>query len=225
MAALDPLLLLLQLSDSALPIGAFSHSWGLETAIQAERLQTATQVSAYLQGILTTAIAPLEGRACVLAHRCGVSRQDRLFWQLHHRLSATRWAPEPRQASLALGHRLAQLSPQVWGIQCPEPMDPSTSPGPHHCLAFGWIAAQGGLGQRETVQAYLFSTITGLVSAVVRLVPLGHTQGQQILAQMQMPILEQVPRCLGSDPLAGFAPLQERDCQAHRQLYSRLFQS
>ncbi len=220
---LDPLLVLLQLTDSALPIGSYSHSWGLETAVQEGRIQTADQVLHYLTGILSTSIGPWEGRACALAHECGITEEGDRFWQLHHRLNAARWAPEPRQASLALGQRLDQLSTKVWGISCPT--HPNQIPGPHHCLTFGWIGSQVGLDQPETVRAYLFAAITGWVSAAVRLVPLGHTQGQQILTQIQPQILEILPHCLGSEPLSSFAPLQERDCQAHRQLYSRLFQS
>lgn len=221
--ALDPLLVLLQLTDSALPIGSYSHSWGLETAVQEGRIQTAEQVLQYLAGILSHSIGPLEGRACALAYGYGIQQEQDRFWQLHQRLNAARWAPEPRQASLALGQRLDQLSTKVWGISCPPP--PSEIPGPHHCLTFGWLGSQVGLGKPETVQAYLFAAITGCVSATVRLVPLGHTQGQQILARIQPQILEILPYCLSSEPLSNFAPLQERDCQAHRQLYSRLFQS
>lgn len=219
----DPLLILLQLSDSALPIGSYSHSWGLETAVQAGRIRSAAQTLSYVQGILQYSIGPLEGRSCALAHGYGLDRQIEPFWHLQDRLDAARWAPEPRQASLALGHRLSQLSDKVWGISCP--LRENHSSGPHHCLVFGWIGAQAGLDRSETVRAYLWSTITSWVSAAVRLVPLGHTQGQQILAQIQPQIIEILPQCLGSEPLASFAPLQERDCQIHRQLYSRLFQS
>lgn len=231
MISADPLLVLLQLTDSALPIGSYSHSWGLETAVQSGQIHTADQVMAYLEGILMASIAPLEGRACGLAHGYGIAQDGHRFWQLHQRLSATRWAPEPRQASLALGCRLDQLSAQVWGLHCPGNSWEGAcgrsqgSSGPHHCLAFGWIAAQAGLGAQATVQAYLFTAITALVSAAVRLVPLGHTQGQQILAQLHPQIRAAVPECLGSESLASFAPLQERDCQAHQHLYSRLFQS
>lgn len=219
----DPLLILLQLSDSALPIGSYSHSWGLETAVQAGQIRSASQTLSYLQGILRYSIGPLEGRSCALAYDYGRDQGEERFWQMQDRLNATRWAPEPRRASLALGHRLNQLSGNVWGITCPSRTGERS--GPHHCLAFGWIGAQAGVDRSETVRAYLFSSITSLVSAAVRLVPLGHTQGQQILAQIQPQILEILPQCLGSDPLSSFAPLQERDCQIHQQLYSRLFQS
>jgi urease accessory protein len=106
-------------------------------------------------------------------------------------------------------------------------------------VVFGWICAQAGIGLEDTLRAFLFSSLTGLVSAAVRLVPLGHTEGQSLLAQLYEPIEAVVhqeilpvvkraerPNLSPSWPALGsFTLLQERDCQVHQQLYSRLFQS
>ncbi|MEN9225742.1 MAG: urease accessory UreF family protein [Thermostichus sp. HHBFW_bins_43] len=221
--------LLLQLTDSALPIGAYSHSWGLETAVQAGWLRDRAEVQQYLLGVLHMSLAPFEGRACGLAYRLAQSGSPLGLRELHQHMQATRWAAEPRQASLDLGKRLAQLAGRTWGIPVPNPDGEPL----HHPLVFGWIGAHGGMGLEDTLRAYLFSSLTGWVSAAVRLVPLGHTEGQSLLAQLHAPIeaaLQQeiLPKMgdpFSSPALASFAPLQERDAQAHQQLYSRLFQS
>ncbi|MEM9567316.1 MAG: urease accessory UreF family protein [Cyanobacteria bacterium P01_E01_bin.34] len=224
----DPQLWLLQLSDSALPIGSYSHSWGLETAVQADRLRSATQVAEYLKGLLCQAIAPQEGSACVLAHRYGCDANSAGFQALQLELTAARWATEPLNASLQLGNRLTRWARSTWGLSCPE-SDSATSTGSlHHCAVYGWLCAQAGLTEVETVRAYLLGSLTSLVSAAVRLVPLGHSQGQQVLATMHGEIAIVIPICLAvesPDSLHSFAPVLERDCQAHRTLYSRLFQS
>ena len=221
-AIADPQLWLLQLSDSALPIGSYSHSWGLETAVQADRLKSASQVVEYLTGLLHQAIAPQEGAACVLAHRYGLDSRVEEFLTLQLDLTAARWASEPLIASLQLGDRLNRWARTTWGLSCPD------SDCIHHCVAFGWLCAQAGLTETETVRAYLLGSLTSLVSAAVRLVPLGHSQGQQVLATLHGEIAIAIPTCLAAespDSLHSFAPLLERDCQAHRTLYSRLFQS
>ncbi len=227
--------LLLQLTDSALPIGSYSHSWGLEAAVQAGHLRDRAGVQQYLLGILYMSLAPFEGRACALAYRLAQSGSQSGVQELHRHLQATRWAAEPRQASLDLGKRLAQLAERTWGIPVPKPEGEPL----HHPLVFGWICAQAGIGLEDTLRAFLFSSLTGWVSAAVRLVPLGHTEGQSLLAQLHkpiesalqqeiLPIAKQIERPkipLDYPALSSFTPLQERDCQAHQQLYSRLFQS
>lgn len=220
--------LLLQLTDSALPIGAYSHSWGIETAVQAGYLRERAGLQQYLLGVLHLSLAPGEGKACGLAYLRAQKGSAAELRDLQAQLKATRWATEPRQASLDLGKRLAQLAERTWGIQ------PPTHAGEelHHCLVFGWVCAAAGVGLEDTLRAYLFSTLAGWVSAAVRLIPLGHSEGQAVLASLYEPIEQVLQReilpnlnsGLGSR-LGGFAPLQERDCQAHQQLYSRLFQS
>lgn len=227
--------LLLQLTDSALPIGAYSHSWGLEAAVQAGQLRDRAGVQQYLLGVLHMGLAPTEGRACAFAHRLSRLGSESGVEKLQQQLQATRWAAEPRQASLDLGKRLAQLAERTWGISVPKAEgDPL-----HHSVVFGWICAQAGIGLEDTLRAFLFSSLTGLVSAAVRLVPLGHTEGQSLLAQLYEPIEAVVhqeilpvvkraerPNLSPSWPALGsFTLLQERDCQVHQQLYSRLFQS
>ncbi len=58
---------LVQLMDSAFPTGAFAHSFGLETAFQERRIETADDLAAWLKSYLRNQAA-LEGTAVYLAH-------------------------------------------------------------------------------------------------------------------------------------------------------------
>jgi urease accessory protein len=52
---------LLQLGDSALPAGGYSHSWGLEAAIDQGRVRSAASLESWVRSWLRFAVAPFEG--------------------------------------------------------------------------------------------------------------------------------------------------------------------
>ncbi|GAB4210839.1 MAG: urease accessory UreF family protein [Synechococcales cyanobacterium] len=222
-ALVNPLLFLLQISDSALPIGAYSHSWGIEAAVQHGRLTSAAQVKTYLEGMVRYAGVPLDGQACVLAHHYSRQQDVAAWFALQQHLSASRWASESHQASLHLGKRLHSWGEKHWGIPCPH------GPEVHHSAVFGWLCAQAGVDLPDTVTAYLWSMMVAWVTAAVKLVPLGQSDGQRLLVEFHGQLDALVADLLTTPVTAGslwsFAPLQERDSQQHQFLYSRLFQS
>lgn len=214
------LLALLQLCDSALPIGGYSHSWGFETWVQRETLKTAKEVEGAISTLLTLSMAPQEGIACALAYQYSQSGSFEDFQRLNQYLTASRWTVETAKASIALGQRLKNLAVNLDWSTLPEGEH-------HHAAVFGWLACALGISAHDAVAGYLFSSANSLVSACVRLIPLGHTDGQKILLALQETIQQQTILCLKAEleDLGGFAPLQEWACEEHRDLYSRLFQS
>jgi urease accessory protein len=214
------LLALLQLCDSALPIGGYSHSWGFETWVQRETLKTAKEVEGAISKLLTLSMAPQEGIACALAYRYSQSGSFEDFQRLNQYLTASRWTVETAKASVALGQRLKNLAVNLDWSTLPEGEH-------HHAAVFGWLSCSLGISAHDAVAGYLFSSANSLVSACVRLIPLGHTDGQKILLALQETIQQQTILCLEAEleDLGGFAPLQEWACEEHRGLYSRLFQS
>ncbi len=215
------LLALLQLCDSALPIGGYSHSWGLETWVQRGTFKTAKEVEGAIRTLLISSVAPQEGIACALAHQYREAGNFEDFQRLNQYLTASRWSIEPATASMALGQRLKNLAVRLgWSADFPEGEH-------HHAAVFGWLAGALGIAAHDAVAGYLFSSVNSLVSACVRLVPLGHTDGQKILLALQKTIQQQTTHCLETEleDLGGFAPLHEGACEEHRRLYSRLFQS
>ncbi|HEY9731168.1 MAG TPA: urease accessory protein UreF [Drouetiella sp.] len=215
------MLSLMQMSDSALPIGGYSNSWGFETWVQNETLTRAADVERAIETLLTSSIAPNDGVACSLAHRFAVNKDLKALLRLNEYLTAGRWCPEPLAASLNMGERLKQLALNTgWAESLPDLKM-------HHSVVFGWLSGEIGIHAEDAVAAYLYSSVAGLVSASVRLVPLGHTDGQRILTVMRTVIARLVPDCLCKDleDLGGFAPLSEWAAKEHETLYSRLFQS
>jgi len=240
---------LFQLVSPALPVGAFSYSEGLEVLVQAGRLTAVEPLEAWLRaelmgGAITlevAALAPLqallhnlpEGMGAEAAEDGGAERA-RQAWNaladLDGWLLAQREAPELRAQQRQMGLSLLLLLADLgWPLPAAGGAGPSTMATPTLAwpAAFAWAACCLGLGSPAIEEAYLYGWVANQISAAVRLVPLGPTQGQRLQLSLAPLIAERAQALAAADPRtlwsggvgASLAQLQ------HAELYSRLFRS
>ena len=200
------LLELLQLADSALPVGGAAHSFGLETLVEEGVLEAAN-----LHEFLSAWIAE-SGRLDAVFVRRAWRGEDTAA--LTAELSARRPARESRDASLKMGRRFAELFAALTGSRMPLPI--------HYSIAFG--SAGSGLRIREefVVQAYLQQSVTGLVSASQRLMPLGQVAASRLIWNLKPVILDVVANSERLD-CSCFSPLPELGSMRHASIETRLF--
>ena len=95
----------------------------------------------------------------------------------------------------------------------------------HLAACFGFVAGALGIEGRIAAAAYLQQSITAMVSACQRLLPLGQTQAHQILWNLKRAILATVEH-VGEPALTNsFTPLLDVASARHATLYTRLFMS
>jgi urease accessory protein len=227
------LLQLLQLADSALPIGAQAHSFGLET-LAADGMLTTENLATFLSNYLAE-LGTLDGFFCRSAYHLAALPDDAFTaaWiQLNHRLSAVRLAGESRSASATLGRRLLTLA-------CELTADPrlrlalhsakTASADLHHTTVFGLVGGVRRLGEEPTVLAFLQQSLAGLLAATQKLLPVGQSQLVSILWHVKPMLIATAERSRLANwdvtPPTSFAPLMEIAQMRHAHLSVRLFMS
>jgi urease accessory protein len=224
------LLRLLHLADSALPIGATAHSFGLETLVQDGDVDLPLLGRWFADYLVEcgTLDAHFCRRAWGLAAPGGAAGDAALIaaWRAaNQELSALRPVRESRAASHALGGRLlrllADLEPQpLWQILL-SVREGEFAAESHYACVFGLGGAVLGLPEEEVVLALLRQNVAGLVSACQRLMPLGQGRAGQLLWRLQ----EAIVACAAAshDQPYSFAALLDVGSMRHPLREVRLF--
>jgi len=173
-------LALQQLTDSALPTGAFAHSLGFESYLHRELVGDEGSFGVWLRAFVSQQLVYSDGLALrFLFEGVDVGLLDGM-------LSAQLLAREVREASLKMGGRLLEIGGEVFPSQELEEyreLVRKGRAGGHQPLAFGVIARSLGVPYGEAVAAYMFATVTSLTQNAVRAIPLGQNAGQRVLRQ------------------------------------------
>ncbi|WP_132460483.1 urease accessory protein UreF [Rhodovulum marinum] len=206
---------LAQWLSPAYPVGAFSYSHGLEWAVAAGEVADAAALRDWLADVLAHGAGRADAIFLAAAFNApgaealaGVDALARAFQPSAERLLET----------TAQGAAFAKVTADVW---------PADLPALTYPVALGRAARLHDLPLVLTARMYLHAFTSNLVSAAIRLIPIGQTDGQRVLTALT-PLCETVAEAATAetpDDLSSTAFLADIASMHHETQYSRLFRT
>ena len=208
----DHLLTLAQWLSPAYPVGAFAWSHGLERAVGRGDVTSAQDLQDWLTSVLERGAGRSDAILLCAAHAADDAAP------IAELAAALAPSKERRSETLQQGAAFAAVTREVWQIELPDMAYP---------VAVGRAAGLIGLPVLPTAQLWLQSFASNLIQAAQRLMPLGQTEGQRILAALG-------PICMRVGTQASTATLDDigsatfavdTASMQHETQYSRIFRS
>jgi urease accessory protein len=221
------LLHLLQLASPALPVGAYSYSQGLESALECGIVKDAASARGWIVEHLHLVVANWEAPVCWRLMRAFAARDEAALVLWNERFLASRDSFEQRAETVQMGYSLTKLlleldvpdpAPVAWLRAQPEVALPA---------AYAGAVAALGIPHEAALLGMLFSWAENQVLVCVKSVPLGQVAGQRLLLSLN-PELEAAARQareLPDEALSSWAPGLSLLSMRHETQYSRLYRS
>lgn len=226
----EALFLLLELNDALFPIGAYAHSYGLETYVQDGLVHDSQTAAAWLYAYFSGSFLYSELLAARLAYEY-FPEADGLqkLLQLEKELRAAKVPREPREALQKLGRRLAK---NVQKIELPfepkfEVYVKETQNSCTHPVCYGALAAALHLPERQALLHYFYAQLSALTNTCVKLIPLSQTDGARLVSSFRTKYSGIIDRVFEADKddLCLASPGLDIRAMQHEVLYSRLYMS
>lgn len=224
------LLSLLQLCDSNFPTGAFSHSYGLESYIQEDKVHNSETFLEWLQVYLNELLIYSDGLACHLTYQLLENNEMDGIWKLDRMLMMQNLPRETREGTRRIGERMLKLVQSLYETpvlkQYRKRIETKQSFG-HPAIVFTMVAHHLGVSCSNSILYYLYSVVVSLVQNAVRAIPLGQTDGQQIIFFIQNRLEDAVAKIqnLSEDDFGIVSPGIELSQMMHERVNIRIFMS
>jgi len=215
------LLYLLQLVSPSLPVGAYSYSEGIETLVSQNKIRDAASIQTWIENELTWGSIRIDTAIMVRSYL----KKDLCYWNLW--LSAVRETQELKDQSHQMGYSLlrliATLEPDLYQNLLKVLEDNEVN----FALIYGALATHWHIPIKDAILGYVHSWVNNLLSAAIKLIPLGQSEGQKILFSLNSSMVKAVEEILildGDDLYCNAWGLSLASMN-HAKLYSRLFRS
>ena len=209
------------------PVGAFSYSGGIEWAVEAGDITDAETLKRWLLVVLADGGGFCDAVFFVHAHRA-VEAGDAAALRAVAELAAA-FAPskERHLETTAQGRAFIEATRAAWPCAALDALAAAWDGPVAYPVAVGVAAAGHGIALGSALNAYLHAVAANFVSAGVRLIPLGQTDGQRLLAALEPVVAATATRAAATrlEDVGSAAFCADIASMRHETQYTRLFRS
>jgi urease accessory protein len=211
----------------AYPVGAFSYSSGIEWAVETGDIKDAETLRRWLAVVIAEGGGFCDAVFFVHAHRAVTAENDGALRGVAELAAAFAPSKERHLETTAQGRAFVEATRAAWPCAALDRLAATWDGAITYPVAVGVAAAGHGVAVEPALNAYLHAVTANLISAGVRLVPLGQTDGQRLLAAFEPIVAATAARALSIplDQAGGAAFRADIASMRHETQYTRLFRS
>jgi urease accessory protein len=210
----------------AFPVGAFSYSSGIEWAVESGDIVDAASLRDWLSSMLSDGGGFCDGVFLAQAHRAASSGDDQAFREIAELAAAFVPSRERQLETFSQGRAFIEIARAAWNCDGLEEM---IAPGEVlvYPVAVGLVSAAHAIPLASTMHAFLHALTSNWISAGSRLIPLGQTDSQRVLAELEPVVAATAKRALEAslDDLGSASFRADLASLRHETQYTRLFRS
>jgi urease accessory protein len=209
------------------PVGAFSYSSGIEWAVEAGDITDADSLRRWLAVVIREGGGFCDAVLFVHAYRSLADGDDRELYVVAELAAALAPSKERHLETTAQGAAFIAATRAAWPCAALDKLSEAWTGPVAYPVAVGVAAAGHGIAIEMALHAYLHAVAANLISAGVRLVPLGQSDGQRVLAALEPTIAATADWALLTplDDIGSAALRADLASLHHETQYTRLFRS
>ncbi|WP_065753231.1 urease accessory protein UreF [Bradyrhizobium paxllaeri] len=209
------------------PVGAFSYSSGIEWAVEAGDITDAASLRDWLAAMLADGSGFCDAVFLAQAHRAATARDDERLRGIAELAAAFVPSRERQLETATQGRAFIDIARSAWACDGLDVMVAACGGAIVYPVAVGLVGAAHAVPLPPAMHAFLHALVSNWISAGARLVPLGQTDSQRILASLEADVAATSTRALAAslDDLGSATFRADLASLRHETQYTRLFRS
>ena len=209
------------------PVGGFSYSSGIEWAVEAGDIIDASTLHDWLAAMLTGGSGFCDGVFLVHAHRAVGADDERALREVAELAAAFVPSRERQLETSSQGRAFIEIARAAWDCVGLVETVAACKGAIVYPVAVGIVSAAHGIPREAALHAFLHALVANWISAGSRLIPLGQTDSQRVLAALEPVVAATGKRALSAalDDLGSATFRADLASLRHETQYTRLFRS